>query len=192
MRIGSIKRKTKETDISVTLQLDGNGNSNVDTGIGFFDHMLTLFAKHANMDLSIYAKGDLDVDDHHTIEDIGIALGQAFQQAIGDKIGIARYGSFRVCMDEALAQVDLDISGRSYLVFHADFTRDMVGMMACEMVKEFFYAFSSNAFITLHINLLYGDNDHHKIEAIFKAFAHALKQAVTIEGDSLLSTKGVL
>lgn len=192
MRIGSIKRKTKETDISVTLQLDGNGNSNIDTGIGFFDHMLTLFAKHANMDLSIYAKGDLDVDDHHTIEDIGIALGQAFQQAIGDKIGIARYGSFRVCMDEALAQVDLDISGRSYLVFHADFTRDMVGMMACEMVKEFFYAFSSNAFITLHINLLYGDNDHHKIEAIFKAFAHALKQAVTIEGDSLLSTKGVL
>lgn len=192
MRIGTIQRKTNETDISVTLQLDGNGISHIDTGIGFFDHMLTLFTKHSNMDITVIAKGDLDVDDHHTIEDIGIALGQAFQQAIGDKVGIKRYGSFRVCMDEALAAVDLDISGRSYLVFHADFTRDMVGMMSCEMVKEFFYAFSSNAFITLHINLLYGENDHHKIEAIFKAFAHALKQAITIEGNTLLSTKGVL
>jgi imidazoleglycerol-phosphate dehydratase len=192
MRTSTVNRKTNETDIQLMIDLDGTGNTNVDTGIGFFDHMLNLFGFHGCFDLNVLAKGDLDVDDHHTIEDIGITFAQAFKQAIGDKKGIARYGSFRCCMDEALACVDLDISGRGYLVFNAEFNREMIGMMSTEMVKEFFYAFAINAGVTLHINLMYGENDHHKVEAIFKAFGHALKEATRIQSDTLLSTKGTL
>lgn len=192
MRTSTVNRKTNETDIQVMIDLDGTGETNVDTGIGFFDHMLNLFGFHGGFDLNVLAKGDLDVDDHHTIEDIGITFAQAFKQAIGDKKGIARYGSFRCCMDEALACVDLDISGRGYLVFNAEFNREMIGMMSTEMVKEFFYAFAINAGVTLHINLMYGENDHHKVEAIFKAFGHALKEATRIQSDTLLSTKGTL
>ncbi len=192
MRTSTVNRKTNETDVQVTWNLDGGGNTNIDTGIGFFDHMLNLFGFHGSFDLDVLAKGDLDVDDHHTIEDIGIALAQAFKEAIGDKKGIARYGSFRCCMDEALACVDLDISGRGYLVFNCDFKRESIGMMSTEMVKEFFYAFAINSGVTLHINLMYGENDHHKVEAIFKAFGHALKEATRIQSDTLLSTKGSL
>ncbi len=192
MRTSTVNRKTNETDIQLMIDLDGTGETNVDTGIGFFDHMLNLFGFHGGFDLNVLAKGDLDVDDHHTIEDIGITFAQAFKQAIGDKKGIARYGSFRCCMDEALACVDLDISGRGYLVFNAEFNREMIGMMSTEMVKEFFYAFAINAGVTLHINLMYGENDHHKVEAIFKAFGHALKEATRIQSDTLLSTKGTL
>lgn len=192
MRTSKVNRKTNETDIQLMIDLDGTGETNVDTGIGFFDHMLNLFGFHGGFDLNVLAKGDLDVDDHHTIEDIGITFAQAFKQAIGDKKGIARYGSFRCCMDEALACVDLDISGRGYLVFNAEFNREMIGMMSTEMVKEFFYAFAINAGVTLHINLMYGENDHHKVEAIFKAFGHALKEATRIQSDTLLSTKGTL
>ena len=192
MRTSTVNRKTNETDIQLMIDLDGTGETNVDTGIGFFDHMLNLFGFHGGFDLNVLAKGDLDVDDHHTIEDIGITFAQAFKQAIGDKKGIARYGSFRCCMDEALACVDLDISGRGYLVFNAEFNREMIGMMSTEMVKEFFYDFAINAGVTLHINLMYGENDHHKVEAIFKAFGHALKEATRIQSDTLLSTKGTL
>ncbi len=192
MREAETKRTTNETEIDIKLNLDGTGKTNIQTGIGFFDHMLNLFAFHGSFDLEVIAKGDLDVDDHHTIEDIGIAVAKCFQEAIGDKRGIARYGSFRCPMDEALADVDIDISGRGYLVFHADFKRESIGMMATEMVKEFFYAFAINSGITLHVNLLYGENDHHKVEAIFKAFGHALKEAITIQSDTLLSTKGTL
>ncbi len=192
MRTSTVNRKTNETDVQVTWNLDGGGNTNIDTGIGFFDHMLNLFGFHGSFDLDVLAKGDLDVDDHHTIEDIGITLAQAFKEAIGDKKGIARYGSFRCCMDEALACVDLDISGRGYLVFNCDFKRESIGMMSTEMVKEFFYAFAINSGVTLHINLMYGENDHHKVEAIFKAFGHALKEATRIQSDTLLSTKGSL
>ena len=192
MRESETKRTTNETDVQIKFDLDGTGKTNIQTGIGFFDHMLNLFAFHGSFDLDVIAKGDLDVDDHHTIEDIGIALAQCFKEAIGDKTGIVRYGSFRCPMDEALACVDLDISGRGYLVFNAEFQRESIGMMSTEMVKEFFYAFAINSGITLHVNLLYGENDHHKVEAIFKAFGHALKEAVYIQSNTLLSTKGTL
>lgn len=192
MREAYISRKTNETDISLNLNLDGCKDAKIDTGIGFFDHMLELFAFHGEFDLDVNAKGDLDVDDHHTIEDIGIALGQAFKKAIGDKVGIQRYGSFRCPMDEAMGIVDIDISGRPYLVFHCEFKKEMLGMMSSEMIQEFFYAFAMNAGVTLHVNLLYGENDHHKAEALFKAFGHALKEAVKVEGSDLPSTKGLL
>ena len=192
MRNAVIDRRTAETDIHCELNLDGEGISTISTGIGFFDHMMTLFAFHSSMNLVLKADGDLDVDDHHTIEDCGIVLGQTFRQAIGDRRGIARYGSFTLPMDEALASVNLDISGRPYLVFNCEFDRDSIGMMATEMVEEFLRAFAFNAGITLHVNLLYGSNDHHRAEAIFKALAHALKEAMHVNSDVLMSTKGML
>ena len=164
----------------------------MDTGIGFFNHMLELLAFHSGMNLYIDANGDLDVDDHHTIEDCGILIGQALRKALGSRAGIARYGSFTLPMDEVLASVNLDISGRPYLVFNCEFQRDQIGMMATEMVEEFMRAFAVNAGITLHVNVHYGKNDHHKAEAIFKALGRALKEAVRVSGDQIPSSKGML
>lgn len=192
MRIAETSRVTKETEITMKLNLEGNGKSNISTGIGFFDHMLTLFSYHSNIDLEVVAKGDLEVCDHHLIEDCGIVLGQLLLEALQDKRGIARYGSARIPMDESLCHVDLDLSGRNYLVYNCDLKRENIGSYSCEMTKEFLYAFSSNAKMTLHVNVLYGENDHHKIEAIFKALGRALKQAIKVEGDTLPSTKGML
>ena len=192
-RHASIKRETNETSIELEINLDGKGNSEINTGIGFFDHMLNLFAFHSKIDLKVIAKGDLNVCDHHTIEDVGITLGQAFKEAIGDKNGINRYGTFYVPMDETLALVSLDISNRPFVVFDCDLKREMVGEMATEMVVEFFRAFAFNAGITLHLKVLYGENDHHKIEALFKAFGRALKEAKYVsEENGLPSTKGKL
>ncbi len=193
MRTATLTRKTKETDIALTLNLDGRGTADIDTGIGFFDHMLTAFAVHAGLDLSVRCKGDLAVDCHHTVEDIGIVLGQAFLQAVGDRAGIARYGHFVLPMDEALAMAALDISGRAYLVFEADFKSDRIGGMDTQMIEEFWRAFAMNAAVTLHLKLLYGMNDHHKAEGIFKAAAHAAKMAIAKEKEHVvLSTKGCL
>lgn len=192
MREGYVKRETKETKIELTLNVDGRGENQIDTGIGFFDHMLTAFAVHSGFDLTLSCKGDLGVDCHHSVEDVGIALGQAFADALSDKAGIARYGNFTIPMDEALASCCVDISGRPYLVFNAEFGDYRLGGMDSAMVEEFFRAFAMNAGLTLHISLLYGKNDHHKAEAIFKAFAHALKTAVKAEGGGVLSSKGSL
>ena len=192
MRTASVDRRTKETDIHCELSLDTAGKVRISTGIGFFDHMLTLLAFHGGFSLVMEADGDLDADDHHTIEDCGIVLGQAFRQALGERIGIERYGTFTLPMDESLATVSLDISGRPYLVFSCEFTRDSIGMMASEMVEEFMRAFAFNAGITLHVNLHYGKNDHHKAEAVFKALGHALKIAMKVTGDGVASTKGML
>ena len=193
MRNAEIKRKTKETDISILLELDGSGKAEISTGIGFFDHMLTAFAVHSGMDLTVSCKGDLEVDCHHTIEDVGIALGQAFLDAVGDRSGIERYGSFILPMDEALALSAIDISGRAFLVFDASFTAPMIGQFDTQMFEEFWRAFAMNSKTTLHIRLLSGANDHHKAEAIFKSVAHAIKAAVAQNKDgSILSTKGCL
>lgn len=191
MRTAEIKRKTKETDISVALDLDG-GNVNVRTGIGFFDHMLTAFAVHGGFGLEVFVDGDLDVDTHHTVEDTGIALGAAFKKALGDMGGINRYGSFYIPMDESLALCALDISNRPFLVFNAEFKEERCGEYETCCTEEFFRAFAVNAGITLHLNVLYGSNSHHEIEALFKAFAHAMKIAVAPSGGGVLSTKGVL
>jgi imidazoleglycerol-phosphate dehydratase len=193
MRSSEIARKTRETDIVVKLDLDGGGGSAVDTGVGFFDHMLTAFATHGGFGLTVDCAGDLDVDGHHTVEDVGITLGLAFVEAAG-RDGLARYGNFTAPMDEALASCCVDICGRDCLVFNAAFAGERIGRMETQMVKEFFRAFASNAKLTLHINLLYGENDHHKCEAIFKAFAHALAEAARPagEGRGPLSTKGSL
>lgn len=192
MREASLIRTTKETDIELSLALNGGNDIVVDTGIGFFDHMLTLFARHGNFDLVVKCKGDLHVDAHHSIEDIGIVLGKALKEALGDKYGIRRYGSALIPMDETLAEVALDLSGRSYLVFNAAFTTDRIGEFPTEMAEEFFRAVADNAGMTLHINLRYGKNNHHIAEGIFKAFGHALKDAVALDGGGILSTKGVL
>lgn len=192
MRTSVKSRFTKETEIHCQLNIDGTGSADISTGIGFFDHMITLLAFHSGMDIVLQADGDLDVDDHHTIEDCGILLGQAFREAIGERIGIERYGTFTLPMDESLACVSLDISGRPYLVFNCEFKRESIGTMSTEMVEEFFRAFAVNAGITLHVNLMYGSNDHHKAEAVFKAFAHALKIAAAVTSDQLPSSKGVL
>lgn len=192
MREAEIKRDTKETSVHVRLNLDGNGNASIDTGVGFFNHMMELTTFHGSLDLDLHADGDLDVDDHHTIEDCGLALGTAFRNALGDRKGIQRYGSVTLPMDEALVNVSMDISGRPYLVFNASFDRDSIGMLSTEMIEEFFRAFAMNAGVSLHINLLYGKNDHHKAEAIFKAFGRCIKQAVEITGTALPSTKGYL
>lgn len=192
MRTAQITRKTKETDITLSVDLDGKGNVSIDTGIGFFDHMLTALAVHSGVDMDVKCKGDLNVDGHHSVEDIGICLGKAFAQALGDKSGIARYGSAFVPMDESLAFCSLDISGRGFLVFDADFTNERIGEYDTCLTEEFFRAFAFNAGITLHIKQEYGKNDHHIAEAIFKAVAHALKQALAINGNAVLSTKGVL
>lgn len=194
MRKASVKRKTKETDIAVTVELNGTGKSVVSTGIGFLDHMLDLFAKHGLFDLTVSCKGDLHVDDHHTTEDVGIALANAFVKALGEKKGIARYGTAYVPMDEALARCVVDLSGRSALVFHADFNRKKVGDLSTEMIEHFFQSFAENLKANIHIEVLYGRNTHHKIEAIFKAFARAMRQACEMDPRvrGVLSTKGTL
>lgn len=193
-REGSIFRNTKETKINVNVNLDGEGKANINTGVGFFDHMLNLFAFNSKIDIEVLAQGDLEVCDHHTVEDVGIALGQAILKALGDKKGINRYGTFFVPMDEALCQVSLDISGRSFLVFEGDFKRESIGNFSTEMVNEFFRAFAFNCGVTLHGKVLYGENDHHKIEGLFKAFGRALKEAVKVDENSndVPSTKGML
>ena len=192
MRSAVAERKTKETEIYISLNLDG-GNVEIDTGIGFFDHMLTAFAVHGGLGLTVKVKGDLEVDCHHTIEDTGIVLGKAFNEALGNKGGIERYGSFYIPMDESLAFASVDISGRPFLVYNAEYPQAVVGAYDCCMTEEFFRAFAFNAGITLHINSEYGSNSHHIIEAIFKAVAHAMKVAMTTTNTSqALSTKGSL
>ena len=192
MRTASVSRKSKETDISVQVNLDG-GDVSVQTGIGFFDHMLTAFAVHGGFGLQLTCKGDLEVDCHHTVEDTGIVLGQAFLKALGDKAGIARYGSFFVPMDEALGFCAVDISGRPYLVFDARFPEERVGEFDTCMGAEFFRALAFNAGLTLHLRAPYGDNSHHILEALFKAAGHALKIAAAKTADvAVLSTKGIL
>ena len=194
MRRGVVERNTLETKIKVDINLDGSGKVEIDTGIGFLDHMLTLMAFHGKFDLTILAKGDLYVDDHHTIEDIGICLGEAFKNAIGDKIGIRRYSTVYIPMDEALSYSSVDISNRPYLVYNVNFADEKIGSMSTQMFKEFFRAFAFNSGITLHARILYGSNDHHKIEALFKALGRALREAKTVnENDMRLpSTKGML
>lgn len=191
MRTGKISRKTEETDIQLELNLDGTGIADISTGIGFFDHMLTSFARHAEFDLKIRAEGDLYVDEHHLVEDTGIVLGKALAEALGNMTGIARFGEARIPMDEALADMALDIGGRSYLVMRADFAAPSAGQFSTQLVRHFFETLASNAKITIHASV-YGDNDHHKIEALFKAFAYAMKRAVKIEGKNVKSTKGTL
>ena len=193
-RTADYVRKTKETDISLHLNLDGTGSSSIHTGIGFFDHMLDGFARHGLFDLKVNVAGDLAVDCHHTIEDTGIVLGNAIKEAVGDKKGIRRYGSCILPMDETLVLCAVDLSGRPYLLFDGEFTTDRVGYMDTEMVKEFFYAISYTAGMNLHIRVLSGGNNHHMIEAMFKAFAKALDQATVIDPriTDILSTKGSL
>lgn len=192
MRTSNIQRNTKETEINIELNLD-DGEVEVSTGIGFFDHMLTAFGVHGGFGLRVEVKGDLEVDTHHTAEDTGIVLGKAFKEALGDMSGIERYGSFNIPMDESLAQVSLDISNRPFLVFNAKFEQELCGDYETCVTEEFWRAFAMNSGITLHINVPYGTNAHHQIEAIFKAVAHALKIAVTKNSDgAVLSTKGVL
>ncbi|MBI4360748.1 imidazoleglycerol-phosphate dehydratase HisB [Candidatus Micrarchaeota archaeon] len=196
MRNASIQRKTNETDVRVSLGLDGSGNYDNQTGVAFFDHMLDLFSKHSGFDVSVRAQGDLDVDAHHTIEDVGIVLGQAFNQALGDKKGVMRYGWACVPMDEALALCAVDFGGRSHAVVDCPVSRPMIGNFPTELVADFFEAFAQNAKANVHVKLLYGRNDHHKIEACFKAFAKACRQAVAFDEktspDALPTTKGVL
>ena len=192
MRKSLIERNTLETKIKVDFNIDGNKKVNIDTGIGFLDHMLTLFAFHGNFDLSIKCEGDLYVDDHHTIEDLGICLGQAFREAIDNKIGIRRYSTVYIPMDEALVYTSVDISNRPYLVFNVNFQNEKTGNMSTQMFKEFFRAFVNESKVTLHINLVYGENDHHKIEAVFKSFARALSKASEVISNDISSSKGVL
>ena len=192
MRIAEITRNTKETQITVKLDLDGKGVHNIDTGIGFFDHMLTALCVHGGFDMDVSVKGDLYVDGHHSVEDTGIVLGMAFKQAVGDMKGIARYGTSFIPMDERLGFCCLDISNRPFLVFKADFHDDRVGNFDTCLTEEFFRAFAFNGGITLHVIEEYGKNDHHIIEAMFKAVAHALKTAASVNGGQILSTKGVL
>lgn len=195
MRTAEIKRKTNETDIALTLDLDGTGKSEINSGVGFLDHMLTLFAKHGRFDLTLTCDGDTYVDDHHSVEDIGIALGQAFERALGDKRGIVRYGSFILPMDETLILSAVDISGRSYLNFGLHIPTEKVGTFDTELAEEFFLGFVRNANLTLHVKQLEGKNSHHIIEGTFKCVARTLKQAVAIDEnfkDEIPSTKGVL
>lgn len=195
MRIATVERKTAETDICLKLNLDGTGVSNIDTGVGFMDHMLTLFAKHGRFDLDITCKGDTNVDDHHSVEDIGICLGQAFEKALGDKKGIVRYGSMILPMDEALILTAIDISGRTYLNYDLKIPTAKIGTFDTELVEEFFWAFVRNMPSSLHIKQPDGRNAHHIVEGTFKSVARSLKQAVAIDkdfADEIPSTKGVL
>jgi imidazoleglycerol-phosphate dehydratase len=195
MRKATIKRKTKETDIEVSVDLDGAGVCTAATGIGFFDHMLDLLARHSRIDIAVKAKGDLHVDHHHTTEDVGIALGQAVKQALGDMAGITRYASVHMPMDETLSRVAIDISGRPVLVFRVSFARDKIGEFDTDLVREWFQAFAMNAGITLHVETLYGDNGHHIAESCFKGLARALRTAVAIDPrakNEVPSTKGSL
>jgi len=190
-RTVTLTRTTKETDIKITLNIDGNGNSNIDTGLKFFDHMLTSFSRHGFFDLDIKAVGDIDVDDHHTIEDVGLLLGECFKEALGDKVGIERMGYNIVPMDEALATVAVDISGRSYLVFDADFEYQSIGDISSQNVKHFFESFANTSLMNINIDAK-GENDHHICEATFKSFARALNSASKITHDQLLTTKEIL
>ena len=195
MRSSEIKRKTAETNITLSLSLDGTGASKIDSGCGFLDHMLTLFAKHGRFDLDVKCKGDVQVDYHHTVEDIGICLGQAFEKALGDKKGIVRYGNFILPMDEALILTAVDLSGRSFLVKELDIKSNKVGDFDTELVEEFLLAFTRTANCTLHVRQLSGSNAHHIIEGVFKSLARSLKAAVKIDADAkneIPSTKGVL
>ena len=195
MRKGAVQRKTKETAVDVAIDLDGEGRADVSTGIGFLDHMLDLLARHSRIDITVKAKGDLHVDHHHTTEDVGIALGQSVKQALGDMKGITRYADVHMPMDEALTRVAMDISGRPFLVFKAEFVRDKVGTFDTELVQEWFQAFAMNAGITLHVATLYGTNDHHIAESCFKGLARALRAAITIDpraAGEVPSTKGSL
>jgi len=195
MRKAALKRTTKETDIEVAVDLDGTGASSISTGIGFFDHMLDLLARHSRIDITVNAKGDLHIDHHHTTEDVGITLGQAVKQALGDMRGITRYADVHVPMDEALTRVAVDVSGRPFLVFKATFARDKVGTFDTELVREWFQAFAMNAGLTLHVETLYGSNDHHIAESCFKGLARALRAARAVDpraAGEVPSTKGVL
>ena len=194
MRIGKLNRTTNETRVDVELNLDGAGVSKIDSGIGFLDHMLNLFAAHGRFDLQVTCAGDLEVDGHHSVEDIGITLGAALKEALGNKRGITRYGTFFLPMDETLAAVSLDISGRPFLVCEVGELAPMVGDFDTQLTEEFLRAFAFNAGLTLHVQIVHGKNSHHKIEAIFKALGHALKTAVTIDENirGVPSTKGVL
>ncbi len=192
-RRSSIKRKTTETSIALELDLDGTGAYDLHTGVGFFDHMLSHVAKHGNVDLSVKAEGDLHIDEHHTVEDIGICFGRALLEALGDKRGIERFGSAFVTMDESLARTVIDLSGRSYFVYQVEFTRESINQFSLELIREFFQAVASEGRVNLHIANLYGSNAHHQAEAIFKSFGRALRQAVALTGaDRIPSTKGVL
>lgn len=193
-RSASVVRKTSETEIELTLGLDGNGQHQIHTGIGFFDHMLSLFAKHGQFDLNVKVNGDLHIDDHHTIEDVGIVLGTAFHEALGDKSHINRYGHAYVPMDEALARCVVDLSGRFFLQMQAGFSRDTVGGMATEMVSHFWYSVAEKAACNLHLDLLKGTNTHHQVEALFKAAAYAFRMAVQRKpgNPEIPSTKGVI
>ena len=193
-RSASIERNTSETKIKLSIDLDGNGNGNIHTGIGFFDHMLNAFARHGFFDLDVEVEGDLYVDCHHTIEDVGIVLGEAIRQAVGDKKGIKRYGSFMLPMDETLVLGAVDLSGRPYCVCDLPFTVERVGGFDTEMVQEFFYAISYSAAMNLHLKLMHGSNNHHIMEAAFKAFAKALDEATSMDPriTDVLSTKGAL
>ena len=191
MRIGKEERKTKETDIAIEWNLDGAGKYDIKTGIGFFDHMLELFACHGKFDLTVKCKGDLKVDGHHSVEDIGIVLGKLLYKLLGDKKGIARYAASCVPMDESLARSVIDIGGRPFLVFGGDI-KDKIGDFDTELVREFFRALATYGMFTLHLEILYGANAHHKVEAAFKSFARALSEAVKLSGDGVLSSKGML
>ena len=195
MRTASIKRKTKETDVEVSVDLDGTGAGTISTGIGFLDHMLDLLARHSRIDITVKAKGDLHIDYHHTAEDVGIALGQAVKQALGDMKGITRYADVHLPMDEALTRVAVDVSGRPFLVFTVQFGRDKIGNFDTELVNEWFQAFAMNSGITLHVETLYGSNDHHISESCFKGLARALRTALAIDpkaANEIPSTKGSL
>lgn len=194
MRKSKIERKTTETDIKLSLNIDGSGQQNINTGVGFFDHMLQLMTKHGLFDLDVQCNGDIHVDFHHTVEDIGIVLGKAFNEAMGEKIGIARYQTEFTPMDESLSVVSIDISGRAYLVFNVKYNNEKVGDFDTELVEEFFRAFVNYAKITLHINLYYGSNTHHIIESIFKGFGRAMRKSLSIDKNiqGVMSTKGVI
>ena len=195
MRAASVSRRTAETDVAVSLTLEGSGTCTVSTGVGFLDHMLELFSRHSLFDLDVKVTGDLQVDQHHTTEDTGIALGQAFAKALGDKKGIVRYADVHLPMDETLTRVALDISGRPFLVFKAVFPSEKIGGFDTELVREFFQAFAMNGGVTLHVETLYGDNSHHIAESCFKGVARALRTAVSVdprEGGRVPSTKGAL
>jgi imidazoleglycerol-phosphate dehydratase len=195
MRKATVKRTTKETDVAVTVDLDGRGEAAIATGIGFLDHMLDLLSRHSRIDITVKAAGDLHIDHHHTTEDVGIALGQAVKQALGDMRGITRYADVHLPMDEALTRVAIDISGRPFLVFKSAFSRDRIGTFDTELVREWFQAFAMNAGITLHVETLYGTNDHHISESCFKGLARALRAAVAVDPrakDEVPSTKGSL
>jgi imidazoleglycerol-phosphate dehydratase len=194
-RTGSVTRKTKETSISVSVDLDGSGISTISTGIGFLDHMLEQLSRHSLIDLTVEAKGDLHIDYHHTTEDTGIAIGEAVSKALGDRVGISRYGEATIPMDETLTRVALDASNRPYLIWKVNFSRPKLGEMDTELFKEWFQAFAQSAGLTLHVENLYGENNHHIVESCYKALARALRQAVEIDprkSDAVPSTKGVL